>query len=145
MKKTRKKTTIRSLGLVGHTGAGKSTIANLLLRFYDVSRGRVLLDGSDICTIRLRDLCKQIALVTQDPILFASSIRDNIAYGRPDAPMSEIIAAAQAANAHEFISQLPQGYDTVIGERGATLSGGQRQRISIARAILCGCADSDPG
>jgi subfamily B ATP-binding cassette protein MsbA len=127
----------QTIGLVGHTGAGKSTIANLLLRFYDVSKGHILLDGIDIRKIRLHDLRQQIALVTQEPILFASSIRDNIAYGRPDASMNAIIAAARAANAHEFISDLPDGYDTVIGERGATLSGGQRQRIAIARAILC--------
>lgn len=124
------------VGLVGTTGAGKTTIANLLLRFYNLKEGRILLDGIDLRHIRLRDLRAQFALVPQEPILFATSIRDNIAYGKPQATMTEIIAAARAANAHDFIARMPNGYDFLIGERGATLSGGQRQRIAIARAIL---------
>jgi subfamily B ATP-binding cassette protein MsbA len=126
----------QTIGLVGTTGAGKTTIVNLLLRFYDVSRGQVLLDGIDVRRLRIKDLRRQFALVPQEPVLFAASIADNIAYGRPDAKMPAIVAAAEAANAHEFITRLPHGYTTVIGERGATLSGGQRQRIAIARAIL---------
>ncbi len=125
-----------SVGLVGTTGAGKTTITNLLLRFYDVKEGRILLDGIDLRRIRLRDVRAQFALVPQEPILFAASIRDNIAYGNPRATMAEIIAAARAANAHDFIARMPDGYDSVIGERGVTLSGGQRQRLAIARAIL---------
>ncbi|CAG0943866.1 Putative multidrug export ATP-binding/permease protein [Anaerolineae bacterium] len=124
------------IGLVGATGAGKTTIANLLLRFYDVTAGRIALDGVDIHDLRLRDYRRQFALVPQEPILFAASIRDNIAYGAPHAQMPEIIAAARAANAHEFIMKLPNGYAAEIGERGVTLSGGQRQRLAIARAIL---------
>lgn len=124
------------IGLVGTTGAGKTTIANLLLRFYDPQGGRICLDDHDLRRIRLRDLRAQFALVPQESILFASSIRDNIAYGRPQATLAEITAAARAANAHEFISKLSHGYGTIVGERGATLSGGQRQRIAIARAIL---------
>jgi subfamily B ATP-binding cassette protein MsbA len=124
------------IALVGATGAGKTTVANLLMRFYDVTEGRALLDGIDVRHLRLKDLRQQFALVPQEPILFAASIRDNIAYGQPEASIAQIVAAARAANAHEFISQLPYGYHTVIGERGITLSGGQRQRIAIARAIL---------
>ncbi len=124
------------IGLVGATGAGKTTIANLLLRFYDVTAGRIALDGVDIRDLRLHDYRRQFALVPQEPILFATSIRDNIAYGAPHAQMPDIIAAARAANAHEFILKLPNGYAAEIGERGVTLSGGQRQRLAIARAIL---------
>lgn len=124
------------VGLVGSTGAGKTTLINLLLRFYDVTDGRILLDSVDIRRIRLRDLRRQWALVPQEPILFATSVRDNIAYGRPDAKLDEIVTAAQAANAHAFIVELPEGYDTVIGAGGVKLSGGQRQRIGIARALL---------
>ncbi len=125
------------IALVGSTGAGKSTLANLLLRFYEPTAGTIYLDGQDIRSIRLADLRRQFAIVPQESVLFACSIRENIAYGRPDASEEEIVAAAKAANAHEFILGLPQGYDTVVGERGATLSGGQRQRIAIARAVLC--------
>ncbi len=124
------------IGLVGHSGAGKSTLINLICRFYDVDDGRVEIDGIDIRNIRLTDLRSQIGAVLQEPFLFNGSISDNIAYGKPRATPEEIIRAARAANAHEFIIRMPDGYDTVVGERGARLSGGERQRISIARAIL---------
>jgi ATP-binding cassette, subfamily B, bacterial len=124
------------IGVVGTTGAGKTTLVNLLTRFYDPSRGRILLDGVDLRDYRLADLRNQFAIVLQEPVLFSSSIAENIAYARPDATEDEIVAAARAANAHEFISRLPDGYDTVVGERGMRLSGGERQRISIARAFL---------
>jgi subfamily B ATP-binding cassette protein MsbA len=107
------------------------------MRFYDASAGHVLLDGIDVRRTRLHDLRAQFALVPQEPILFAGSVRDNIAYGRPQASMEMIVAAARAANAHEFILELPDGYAALIGERGVTLSGGQRQRLAIARALLC--------
>lgn len=124
------------VALVGATGAGKSTIASLLMRFYDITGGRILLDGVDARQIRIDDLRRQFAVVPQESVLFARSVRDNIAYGRPEASNEEIIAAAVAANAHEFIVRMANGYDTVVGERGSTLSGGQRQRIAIARALL---------
>ncbi len=124
------------VALVGGTGAGKSTITNLLMRFYDVTAGAIRLDGHDLRQIRLTDLRRQFAIVPQESVLFATSVRDNIAYGRPEADEAAIVAAAQAANAHDFILDLPQGYDTIVGERGGTLSGGQRQRIAIARALL---------
>ncbi len=126
----------QSVALVGATGAGKSTISSLLLRLYDVTSGRILIDGRDLRDVSLDDLRAQFAYVPQEALLFAASIYDNIAYGRPDATEADVIAAARAANAEEFILRLPQGYHTVVGERGATLSGGQRQRIAIARAIL---------
>jgi ATP-binding cassette subfamily B protein len=123
-------------GIVGTTGAGKTTLVSLLTRFYDPSAGEILLDGIDLRDYKLADLRNQFAIVLQEPILFSSSIAENIAYARPDAGKSEIIAAAKAANAHDFIINLPQGYETLVGERGMRLSGGERQRISIARAFL---------
>jgi ATP-binding cassette subfamily B protein/subfamily B ATP-binding cassette protein MsbA len=126
----------QSIAIVGPTGAGKSTLVSLLPRFYDPWSGRVTIDGVDIRDIQLSNLRSQIALVLQEPFLFPVSIAENIAYGRPHASRSEIEAAARAANAHTFIDQLPEGYDTVVGERGATLSGGERQRLSVARAVL---------
>ena len=124
------------LALVGPSGGGKTTLVSLLPRFWDVDRGRVLLDGVDVRNLRLADLRAAIGIVPQDPALFSGSIRENIAYARPGAVTEEVEAAAQAAHAHEFIERLPQGYDTLVGERGVKLSGGQRQRIAIARAIL---------
>ncbi|HEV2209324.1 MAG TPA: ABC transporter ATP-binding protein [Verrucomicrobiae bacterium] len=125
-----------SLALVGPSGAGKTTLAGLLLRFYDPAQGRITLDGYEIKGLALSSLRSNMALVTQEPILFAASIRENIAYGRPDAAQEEIEQAARAAGAHEFISRLPQAYETQVAERGATLSSGQRQRVAIARAFL---------
>jgi ATP-binding cassette subfamily B protein len=124
------------IGLVGHSGSGKSTLVNLICRFYDVSQGQVLLDGVDIRRLKLSDYRSQIGLVLQEPFLFFGTIAENIAYGRPDASREQIIAAARAAHAHEFILRMPQGYDSLVGERGQGLSGGERQRISIARALL---------
>jgi ATP-binding cassette, subfamily B, bacterial len=124
------------VAVVGPTGAGKSTLLHLLPRFYDPQRGRVLVDGHDLRRVRLDGLREQISIVHQEPLLFADTIRANIGYGRLDATQAEIVAAAQAANAHDFITALPKGYDTQIGERGAQLSGGERQRISVARAFL---------
>jgi ATP-binding cassette subfamily B protein len=124
------------VGIVGTTGAGKSTLLNLLMRFYDPSEGQVLLDGVDIREYRIADLRRQFAVVLQEPVLFAASVAENIAYGKPDASDEEIVAAARAACSHEFIERLPEGYETRAGERGARLSGGERQRISLARAFL---------
>jgi len=124
------------IGLVGPSGAGKSTTINLLCRFYDVTSGAIEIDGIDIRDVQLRSLREQIGIVLQEPFLFHGTIAENIAYGRPEATMEEIMQAAQAANAHEFIVRFPEGYETMVGERGARLSGGERQRISIARAIL---------
>jgi len=124
------------IGLVGHSGAGKSTLINLICRFYDVDEGTVEIDGVNIKDIRLTDLRSQIGAVLQESFLFNGSIAENIAYGKPDASVEEVIRAARAANAHEFIIRMPDGYDTRVGERGARLSGGERQRVSIARAIL---------
>lgn len=124
------------LALVGPSGAGKSTLVNLLPRFYDVTGGAILLDDHDVRDLTLASLRKQIGKVTQETVLFNDTVRNNIAYGQPDAPMVAVEAAAQAALAHDFILRLPQGYDTPIGERGARLSGGERQRIAIARALL---------
>ncbi|CAN6244659.1 unnamed protein product [Urochloa humidicola] len=126
----------RTVALVGHSGSGKSTAIALLERFYDPSAGTVVLDGVDIRRLRLKWLRAQMGLVSQEPAMFAMSVRENILFGEEDATDDEVIAAAKAANAHNFISQLPQGYDTQVGERGAQMSGGQKQRIAIARAIL---------
>ena len=122
--------------VVGATGAGKSTLVKLLLRFYDPTGGRVTLDGHDVRKVRLEDLRRAIGLVSQDVFLFHGTVRENIAYGRPDATLDEVIHAAKVAEAHDFISALSSGYDTIVGERGQKLSGGQRQRVSIARAVL---------
>lgn len=125
------------IGLVGPSGAGKSTITNLIARFYDVTHGTIRIDGVDVRDLDLGHFRKQLGIVLQDPHLFHGSILDNIRYGMPEATLDAVIAASRAANAHDFICQLPQAYDTVVGERGHTLSGGERQRVSIARAILC--------
>lgn len=124
------------IGLVGHSGSGKSTLVNLICRFYDVSEGAIRVDGTDIRSLPVSEFRRNIGLVLQEPFLFFGTIADNIAYGKPDATREEIIAAARAAHAHEFILRLPHGYDSLVGERGQALSGGERQRISIARALL---------
>jgi ATP-binding cassette, subfamily B, bacterial len=124
------------VGIAGHTGAGKSTLITLLLRFYDPTAGRILLDGVDVREFAVRDLRNQFGIVLQDPVLFSASIGENIAYARPGASRAEIVAAARAAHAHDFISAMEKGYDTPVGERGLQLSGGERQRISLARAFL---------
>ena len=126
----------KSIALVGPSGSGKTTICSLLPRFYDVTGGRVTIDGIDVRKLTLESLRNQIGLVQQDVYLFCGSIKDNIAYGRPDATMEEIVDAARKANIHDFIMELPEGYDTFVGERGTRLSGGQKQRISIARVFL---------
>ncbi len=124
------------IGLVGHSGSGKSTLVNLICRFYDVSDGAVLVDGCDLRRFSVADYRRHIGLVLQEPFLFFGTVAENIAYGKPDATRGEIVAAARAAHAHEFILRLPQAYDSLVGERGQGLSGGERQRISIARALL---------
>jgi len=126
----------RLIALIGPTGSGKTSLVNLIPRFYDVSEGAVFVDGHDIREVNLVSLRKQIGIVLQTSLLFSDSIKNNIAYGRPDATMDEVISAARAAQAHEFIEGFPNGYETVVGERGVTLSGGQRQRVAIARALL---------
>jgi len=126
----------QTVAIVGPTGAGKSTLVSLIPRFYDAAEGRILLDGVDVRGLTLRSLRQQVSIVLQEPLLFSSSVADNIRYGRLDATLDEVIASAQAANAHEFIMGLPGGYDTPLGERGAQLSGGERQRIAVARAFL---------
>lgn len=126
----------KSIALVGPSGSGKTTICSLLPRFYDVTDGRVTIDGNDVRKLTLESLRSQIGLVSQDVYLFGGSIKDNIAYGKPDATMDEIVDAAQKANIHDFIMELPDKYDTFVGERGTRLSGGQKQRISIARVFL---------
>jgi ABC-type multidrug transport system fused ATPase/permease subunit len=125
----------RTVALIGHTGSGKTSLASLVPRFYDVTDGRVTVDGVDVRKVRLDSLRAAIGVIGQDPFLFSATVRENIAFGRPDATEDEILAAARASQAHEFIERLPQGYDTLVGERGITLSGGQRQRIAIARAL----------
>ena len=124
------------IALLGATGSGKSTIINLIPRFYDPTLGRITIDGHDIRHVTLGSLRDQVGIVLQETLLFAASIRENIAFGRPDASLEEVVAAAEAAQAHDFIMAMPQGYDTPVGERGITLSGGQRQRVAIARALL---------
>ena len=125
-----------TVALIGRTGSGKTTLAALVPRFYDATAGRVLVDGIDVRELERRSLRRETGVISQDPFLFSASVRDNIAFGLRDAPHDAVEAAARAAQAHEFIAELPQGYDTVVGERGITLSGGQRQRIAIARALL---------
>jgi ATP-binding cassette subfamily B protein len=124
------------VALIGHTGAGKTTLASLVPRFYDVQRGRVTIDGADVRDVTLASLRSEIGVIAQDPFLFSATVRENIAFGRPGATDEEVERAARLAQAHEFVETLPEGYDTVIGERGITLSGGQRQRIAIARALV---------
>ena len=124
------------VAIVGSTGSGKSTVARLLDRFYDVDSGSVRIDGLDVRDVTLRSLRHTVGLVLDEPFLFSASVHENIAYGRPTASRAEVEAAAEAAQAHGFISELAHGYDTVVGERGYTLSGGQRQRIAIARTLL---------
>jgi subfamily B ATP-binding cassette protein MsbA len=124
------------VGIAGATGTGKSTVVSLVPRFYDPTAGRVLIDGVDVRDYELQGLRAQIGFVLQETILFRATVRENIAYGRPDASDEEIVEAAKLANAHGFIVRMPKGYDTLLGERGQTLSGGERQRIGIARAII---------
>jgi ABC-type multidrug transport system fused ATPase/permease subunit len=124
-----------TLALIGHTGSGKTTLASLVPRFYDVEAGRVLVDGVDVRDVTLASLRREIGVIPQDPFLFSTTVRENIAFGRPEMTDAEVERAARLAQAHEFVERLPQGYETVIGERGITLSGGQRQRVAIARAL----------
>jgi ATP-binding cassette subfamily B protein len=126
----------KTVALIGHTGSGKTTLASLVPRFYDVQRGRVTVDGADVRDLNIASLRGAIGAISQDPFLFSATVRENISFGRPAATDAEIEEAARLAQAHEFISELPDGYDTVIGERGITLSGGQRQRVAIARALV---------
>jgi ATP-binding cassette subfamily B protein len=126
----------QSVGIVGQTGAGKTTFVGLLMRFFDVTEGAVLIDGQDIRDLKVADLRNQFAMVLQEPVLFSTSIYDNIAYARPEADREQVMAAAKAAHAHDFILRMPDGYDTMVGERGLFLSGGERQRIALARAFL---------
>jgi ATP-binding cassette subfamily B protein len=124
------------IGLVGHSGSGKSTLVNLICRFYDVSEGAIQIDSVDVRAVPVAEFRRNIGLVLQEPFLFFGTVAENIAYGKPHATRAEIVAAARAAHAHEFILRLPHGYDSLVGERGQSLSGGERQRISIARALL---------
>jgi ATP-binding cassette subfamily B protein len=126
----------QTVALVGPSGAGKTTVLSLLLRFYDPQGGHILLDGVPIQDLALAELRERIAIVPQDPVIFSASAMENIRYGRPQASDAEVLAAAQAAHADGFLRELPQGYDTFLGERGVRLSGGQRQRLAIARAML---------
>jgi ATP-binding cassette subfamily B protein len=124
------------IALVGSSGAGKSTVTKLLLRLFNLNKGKILIDGQDIAKVTQDSLRQNIALVPQDPILFHRSLKDNIRYGKPDATEEELIAASKQAHCHEFITALPEGYDSLVGERGVKLSGGERQRVAVARAIL---------
>jgi ABC-type multidrug transport system fused ATPase/permease subunit len=126
----------RTVALIGHTGSGKTTLASLVPRFYDTTEGRITIDGVDVRDVKLQSLRREIGIVSQDPVLFSAPVRENIAFGRPDATDEDVVRAATLAQAHEFIDELPEGYDTIIGERGITLSGGQRQRLAIARALI---------
>jgi len=124
------------IAILGATGSGKTSLVYLIPRFYDPDSGSILIDGKDVRSFRLSDLRRRIGLVLQDVFIFTGTLKDNIAFGKPDAKMEEIIAAAKVARIHDFIHSLPEGYDTLVGERGITLSGGQRQRVTIARALL---------
>jgi ATP-binding cassette subfamily B multidrug efflux pump len=126
----------QTVAILGATGSGKSSLVHLIPRFYDAERGRVTLDGVDVRDIPLEALRAQVGIALQEAVLFSGTVRDNIRYGRPDATEEEVIAAAQAAQAHDFITAFPDGYDTAVGQRGVNLSGGQKQRIAIARALL---------
>jgi ATP-binding cassette subfamily B protein len=126
----------RVVALIGHTGAGKTSLAALVPRFYDVQAGIVSVDGHDVRAVSLTSLRREIGVIAQDPFLFSATVRENIAFGRPGATEDDVSQAAQLAQAHEFIEALPDGYETVVGERGITLSGGQRQRLAIARALV---------
>ncbi|HWN21105.1 MAG TPA: ABC transporter ATP-binding protein [Gaiellaceae bacterium] len=126
----------KTVALIGHTGSGKTTLAALVPRFYDATEGRILVDGADVRDVTRRSLRREIGVISQDPFLFSATVRENIAFGVLDATHEQVELAARAAQAHEFVEELPQGYDTVIGERGITLSGGQRQRLAIARALV---------
>ena len=125
-----------TIALIGASGSGKTTLASLVPRFYDAGEGRVLIDGVDVRDVTRRSLRREVGVISQDPFLFSTTVRDNIAFGVPDVSQELVEAAARAAQAHAFIEELPDGYDTVIGERGITLSGGQRQRLAIARALV---------
>ena len=126
----------QTVALLGATGSGKTTIINLIPRFYDASEGQILIDGTDVRDVTLESLRNQIGIVLQETNLFSGTIRENIAFGRPEATLDEVMDAAKAAAAHDFIMSFAQGYDTPVGERGSTLSGGQKQRVAIARALL---------
>src|SRR5438552_1232651 len=125
----------RTIALIGHTGSGKTTLTSLVPRFYDVTAGRVTIDGADVRDVKLRSLRREIGVISQDTFLFSPTVRENITFGAPDLSNDEVEHVARLAQAHEFVERLPQGYETVIGERGITLSGGQRQRLAIARAL----------
>src|SRR5438132_4200722 len=125
----------KTIALIGHTGSGKTTLTSLVPRFYDVTSGRVTLDGVDVRDVELNSLRHGIGVISQDPFLFSATVRENIMFGAPDLDDAEVERVAQLAQAHEFVERLPNGYDTIIGERGITLSGGQRQRLAIARAL----------
>lgn len=126
----------QSVAIVGHSGNGKSTCLQLIQRFYDPDDGKILIDGNDTRSININSLRSRIATVGQEPVLFSTTIGENIRYGKPDATDSEMILAAQNSGAHDFISRLPHGYNTMVGEKGSKLSGGQKQRIAIARALI---------